>query len=427
MIQQMIRYVRGYVKVRVLGDSAERFLNLCSHHEIFIWGLEPKQNAYELYMTIRGFQKIRPLARKTHTKVRLVKRYGLPFFLYQNRCRQAFAVGLGLFMILLLVYSSFIWDIHFEGNERWTDETLLEFLETKQVTAAMPKRKVDCAQIVKEVRAQYDDIVWVSASIEGSRLRIQIKENEDTFRKDEEDVGEDVNTTAEAEAPTDLVATEDGVITSMITRRGVPKVHVGDAVKKGDILVSGRVEVLNDAKEVVDYQYQQSDADIYADTTMEYQDMLPLQYEEKQYESKKTRTAWYVKSGTRTISIGFTKPIKEKRYERYTKEWRIKLGESFYLPLSYGKIVMRPYTTKMKKYPKTEIQRQLTEKFNSFLKDLTEKGIQICENDVKIHVDKNSATAKGTLYVNKQITKAVDTEILEIERTNIDESIGTGN
>ena len=43
-------------------------------------------------------------------------------------------------------------------------------------------------------------------------------------------------------------------------------VHVGDQVKKGDILVSGRIEVCNDAKEVVEYQYEQADADIRADT-----------------------------------------------------------------------------------------------------------------------------------------------------------------
>lgn len=62
----------------------------------------------------------------------------------------------------------------------------MEFLETKDVSPHMAKRKVDCAQIVKDIRKEYDDIVWVSASIDGSRLRIQIKENEDTFREEAE-------------------------------------------------------------------------------------------------------------------------------------------------------------------------------------------------------------------------------------------------
>ena len=57
--------------------------------------------------------------------------------------------------------------------------------------------------------------------------------------------------------------------------------------------------------------------------------------------------------------------------------------------------------------------------------DLEEKGIQICENNVKIHLDENSATADGVLYLNQKITETVDTEILEIERNEQNESIRT--
>lgn len=425
MIQRMIRYAQGYVKIRVSGYSTERFLNLCSYHQIQIWRLEPKKNSYELYMTLQGFRRLRPLARKTHTRISIVQRCGLPFFIYQNRQRQAFLAGLFLCIGLLFLSSSFIWDIHFEGNEKWTRETLLEFLDTKNVSPAMPKRKVDCSQIAKDIRAQYQDVVWVSASIDGSRLKIQIKENEDTISPEEEAGKFDTEGENEEVHPTDLIASEDGIITSIITRSGVPMVHVGDAVKKGDILVSSRVEVLNDAKEIVGYQYRQSDADIYADTTMNYRDTMPLVYQEKQYRSRGKKKGWYVKLGSYSISLGFTKNTGGRNRERYTSEHRIKLGESFYLPVSYGEICMNTYTEKTKKYTEKELQLYLTEKFESFLEELEEKGIQICENNVKIHVDENSAVAEGMLYLNRQITEPTDTEILEIERTNEDESIGT--
>lgn len=426
MIQKMIRYLRGYVKLRVSGYSPERFLNLCSHHQIPVWKLEPDGNAYELYMTLQGFRKVRPLARKTHTRITLIQRCGFPFFLARNRKRQAFLAGLLLCTGLLFFYSSFIWDIHFEGNEKWTKETLLAFLETKDVTPAMPKRQVDCSQIVKDIRAQYQDIVWVSASVDGSRLRIQIKENEDTIPVKEKN-SPDIQKEQEEVHPTDLIATENGVITSMITRSGVPQVHVGDEVKKGDLLVSGRVEVLNDAREVVDYQYHQSDADVYADTILHYRDTMPLTYQEKHYQSGSRRKGWYVKLGRRMVSVGFIKDKSGQNRERYTSEHRIRLGESFYLPVSYGEIYRKSYTEKRRNYTKEELQLRLTEKFNIFLEDLEEKGIQICGNDVKIHVDQNSAVAEGTLYLNQQITEPADTEILEIERTKEDESIGTGD
>ena len=108
--------MKGYVKVRVEGYSPERFLNMCSFHGIYIWGLSPVGNAYEMYMTVSGFKKLRPLARKTHTKIFVTRKYGLPFFLIRYQKRRLFFVGAILCMVLLKVYAFFMWDVHFEGN-----------------------------------------------------------------------------------------------------------------------------------------------------------------------------------------------------------------------------------------------------------------------------------------------------------------------
>ncbi|HAX51889.1 MAG TPA: stage IV sporulation protein [Lachnospiraceae bacterium] len=430
-MQSIIRYMRGYVKIRVEGYSPERFLNLCRHHQIYIWGLTPCGNAYELYMSLKGFRKLRPIVRKTHTRVVLISRVGLPFFIYKYRKRKLFFLSFFLCMGLLYLYSSFIWDIHFEGNEKWTNETLLEFLETKNVAPHMPKSKVDCAQIVKDIRKEYDDIVWVSASIDGSRLNIQIKENEDTFREDGEDKtvspakGVDAQSPEDTEQPKDLIASKDGVITSIITRTGVPQVHEGDTVSKGDILVSGRVEVVNDSLEVVGYQYQKADADIFADTQMHYKDTISTKYKKKYYEKSK-RYQYYVKIGSWFVDLGTLKN-NYKEWDLRTNEHQLKLGENFYLPISYGSKVIKSYTPKEKTYTKEEIQKQLTENFEQFSKRLQEKGIQIKENSVKIHIGQNEASATGELFLNERITQEADTEIIEIERNEQDESVRTDN
>ena len=78
-----------------------------------------------------------------------------------------------------------------------------------------------------------------------------------------------------------------------------------------------------------------------------------------------------------------------------------------------------------KKYTDQEIREILSADFQQFCKDLDEKGIQIRENSVKIHLYENSATASGTLYLNERITEEADTEILTVERKETDESVGT--
>lgn len=416
MIRSFIRYLRGYVKIRVEGYSPERFLNLCSFHHIFIWGLTPSGNAYEMYMSLSGFRKIRPFARKTHTKAVIVKRCGFPFFLKRYEKRKIFFISIFFCLLLLKIYSLFLWDIHFEGNQKWTDETLTEFLAQQGVAPLMLKSRVNCADIVTEIRREYNDIVWVSASVDGSRLEIRIKENEDTFR-------EDAESTAEEEHPTDLIAETDGVITEIVTRSGVPQVHIGDQVKAGDLLVSGRIEVLSDSGEVVGYQYQRSDADVFADTSIEYSDSIPLVRQEKVYDGKK-RYRWYVRFFGWTVSAG-TAGNSFEQSEISSKEKQLKIGENFWLPVSIGFEKVKSYVFQEKEYAKEEIRQKLSLNFRRFCDELEEKGIQIRENSVKIHISADSASASGTVYLNQRITEETDTEILTIERKEQDESVGT--
>ena len=419
MIRSFIRWLQGYIRLCVAGYSPERFLNMCCFHNLFIWGLEPTEKGYEMYMSISDFRKLKPIIRKTHTKVTLEGRYGFPFFLARYRKRKLFFAGLFLCAVLLRAYSLFIWDIHFEGNERYPDTTLAEFLESEGVAPAMLRSRVDCPGIVKAIRKEYNDIVWVSASIDGSRLKIQVKENEDTFPEKDASVVPDGG----EEKPVDLIASADGVVTKIVTRSGVPQVHVGDTVKKGDILVLGRVEVVNDSQEVVSYQYHRSDADVFADTQMEYTDTLPLAYQEKVYDGKKKYQP-FIRLADWTVSVGSIKN-KYEHSERVTEETQIRLGENFYLPLFYGMKSVKSYSLVERTYSEEEARRLLSLDFKRFCEDLEEKGVQIRENNVKIHLCEDSASASGTVYLNERITEEADTEILTVERKETDESVGT--
>lgn len=403
-------------------------MNLCRHHGIQIWGLCPNGQTYEMYMTIRGFKKLRGIRKKTHTKVKIIEKRGLMLFFFHHRKRKLFFFGAILALVLILQYSSLVWDIHFTGNEKWTDSVLLEYLEQLDVVPGMKKEKVDCAKIAAEIRKEYGDIVWVSVSIDGSCLQIKIKENDDVFLQEEENQAESVETQAHVEEQAqDLIASQDGVITEMITRKGTPLVQVGDEVKKGDILVSGRIEVKDDAAQIIEYQYCQADADIYADTEEDYKNQMNREYKEKVYFEKQERRKWYLSVNGYRLFVGTEKNNSQGKQERYRIEHQLKLGENFYLPFTYGKIILKMYKEIEKKYTNEEIQTLLSYEFSLFLQELEKKGVQMRENSVRIRCYENYASAEGVLYLNQKITESADTEILEIERNEINESSGTVN
>ena len=283
MLLKIIRYIKGYIRIRITGYSTERFLNACSHKGIVLWGLTPVNRAYEMNIQVKGFRQLKPIIRKTGTKVVIVGRFGLPFFLHKYRKRKLFFAGALLSLALVFLLSRYIWNIDIQGNLSYTDETLLRFLESTQVTNGMPVSEVDCARIVKDIRKEYNDIIWVSASIKGTRLIIQVKENEDSLPAMDEVNPEPAGEQLQEDKAMDIVADQDCIITKIVPRNGIPMVKEGQQVKAGEILVSGQVPVLDDSGTVIGYQYHKADADIQGRTSIEYQNEISLTYEEKEY------------------------------------------------------------------------------------------------------------------------------------------------
>ena len=406
MIHSIIQYLQGYLNLCVEGDSAERFLNLCSYHKIYIWNVTIHDNVYELQIRIKDFRKIRPIARKTHTHVKIKNRFGFPFFIYSHKVRVFFLVGIIFCICLLKECSARIWDVHFSGNQELTAESLMDFLQTISIYPGMRKEKIDCFQVNKVLREQYPEIVWVSTSLDGSILQIKIKENE--MRRN------NVPSLEDAEG-IDLIATCDGVITQIITRKGIPLVHVGDQVKKGDILVSGRLEIKNDSQEIIRYQYEHSDADVFADTIQVYTDKISRKYKQKQYNKKEQRFTIFFRIKSWSIEIGSLRNS-FSNVEKESVEYQIQFGENFKLPIYYGYTKAKGYHFIPQNYSKEELKTKLNLNFEQFLQKLEEKGIQITGKSVNIHLYDVFASADGTLYLNQTITQPVETEMMEIER-----------
>ena len=63
-----LKYLRGYLRIRVWGFSPERFMNLCSNKGILLWNITRQGDAYEMCIDIKGFRQLRPIVRKTGTR-----------------------------------------------------------------------------------------------------------------------------------------------------------------------------------------------------------------------------------------------------------------------------------------------------------------------------------------------------------------------
>lgn len=365
-------------------------MNLCSNHHILLWDIARQEDCYTMYISLSDFYKLRPIVKKTGTRAAVLERYGLPFFIWKMRKRKVFALGLPCCLAFLIAMSQFVWAIDFEGNISITDDVLLDFLAENGVDYGVAKNKVDIEALEAGLRENFDIITWTSARIEGTHFIVKIKENDLAVEEETEDDKENW-------PGSNLVATQDGVVVSILTRQGVPKVTEGTSVQKGDILVSGAVPVMADDGTVREYQFCHADADVALVYEIPVHEEQPLLYEYKNYTNREKKDLFFSLGHKRYIlKLGECRFVK---YDTILDSRQLCILNQIYLPFYYGFVVHREYLPVEAVYQEKKAESMLNEALSKNIVSLEEKGVQIIQKDVKIEAVGNMLVMDGYMTV----------------------------
>ena len=381
------KFVRGSVKISVSGEQLERFLNLCRARAIHLENIRhTEEKKLTAVLAITDFKKLAPIHSKTHVRIHILEKRGLPFFLYRSWGRKCFLAGILLCALLLFWLSGRIWNIHIDGNVKNSTPQLLEFLDQQGVIHGISKKNVNCSEIAALLRKNYPDITFVSARVQGTRLLLTIQEEvlEETLQ--------------EEASPCDLIANLDGEIVSMTTRSGVPKMKTGDTCQKGDLLISGIVEILNDSQEVVRTEYVPADADVYVRHQIPYYQEFSLSYQRKIVDGK-PKTSWYFHIGNWILGAG---TVSQEQHITSAEEIPWQVTENFALPISLGKITRIPYRTEKAVYTKAQAEEKAADQLKLYEKSLLDQDITIVDTSLSITVDQTRCITRGTLTVDEK-------------------------
>ena len=405
MFLSIIKFFRGFLLVRLSGYSPERFLNLCSNHNILIWNLTNQGACYEFCISIAGYRRLKPLLKKTKTRVVILKRIGFPFFLYRYRKRKVFFAGILACLGLLFYMTTFVWLIDINGNSLITDDAILRFLEEQEAAFGSRKKDIDCTALEEAIRTKYDDVIWASVRLSGTKMTIDIQESLISKKELEE----------EAEKPQgayDIVSDKDATIVSIVTRNGTPAVKAGSEVKAGEILVGSRLDIYGDSNEIVDCVYVMADADIYGKTQYTYQDAFPMEY------NRKVRTG----EGKSVYSLSlfsyqvqFPAGFKKKEpYLSYTESRQLAIAKDYYIPVIIEKTTFYPCEYQEVTLTKSQAKEKADSDVAQFLKKLEEKGVQITDKNVMIEFVENECRVSAAIAAVEKIGRYEPAEIKKI-------------
>lgn len=266
-INKCKKIFEGYVQIEYAGKSSERFINICRNNEIEIWECARCEDKILFCVSVESFFKLKKIRKKCGGKIRVVRRKGFPFFINKYKYRYFFLVGCILFILVAKVLTMFVWNISFEGNETYSDKELLDFLSRNSIKQGGLMRNVDFNEIEYLIRNGYDNITWVSAERNGTKIIIHIKENNDIYVQEVDD------------RPCNIISNVDGKIYSIITRSGEPQFKPGDEIKNGDILVSGILRIEDDYGENIKYRFVNADSDIFIMEEEDYYNEIALEDE----------------------------------------------------------------------------------------------------------------------------------------------------
>lgn len=388
-----LQFMRGYLEITIKGDYIERFLNMCRAHQIFIWNIKNQNQIYTCRVASADFAQMVPLVRKTGTKVEVTQKKGLPFYFPFLKKRILFFIGVLLCLGMLYAVTDYVWAIEYVGNHQISDDELHDFMQQEKICYGMKKEDIDCEEEEKKLRAAFDNVTWTSIYFQGTKLYVEIKENEK-----KEPIQKKMT------QGSDIVATETGTIASIITRNGIPKVKVGDTVEAGQILVEGRVPVYDEGQNIISYHIYDADADIRLQTTMSHTETVSNMYATVVYSGRKKKTI-FIEIGGYHIESPDIGIYSYECSEKITQRRQVVLLDHLYLPIFYGTTLRKEYHLEYFEYTNEQMNKILSDKFETFILCLQEKGVQIIEKNVKIGKNRNGMELKADIVLIKPTGK----------------------
>lgn len=328
MLVRLFNFFRGYVSLLLHGYFIERFINICTHRNIYMWDIcKTAPTDAKMKMSINAFRQIRPIARKTRTRVRIQKKHGLPILMHRYRKRYFFFAGLILFAAFILLMSQFIWSIEVFGNERIPSQQILMTLEQLGLKDGAFKHNIDVVDLKNNALLQLDGLSWIWVDIKGSKAFVSVKEKTPPPAMVPKDV------------PCDIVATKPGVVKVVNAKTGKAAVQPGETVQKGQLLVSGLV---TSEKPEVAPRYEHATGEVYARTWYEKKAKYPSNREIKTPTGKKKKKH-SIKVFGKKINFYLSDNISYENYDKITYETEWQLGHENYIGITWVTDVYTEY------------------------------------------------------------------------------------
>ena len=213
------------------GGMLPAFLNQLREADVPMSDVRPGNNCITAVTPAADYHRLRPAARRTGTRVRMLRKRGLAFRLQPLRGR---AVGLLTGCVaaacLLLFFSSRIWVVIPSGLEGKAAEKALATVAELGVAVGQPYATLHPKEISLQALQRLNSVIALTVNLDGCIAHVDMVPDNTS------------HPLANETALSNLVAARDGLILRTEIRQGTRMGKAGEGVTAGTLLASGATE-----------------------------------------------------------------------------------------------------------------------------------------------------------------------------------------
>ena len=297
--------------------------------------------------SIRFIEKI---AERKGERLNVIGRSGLFWPIMGLRNRPVLVFGMAFLFALAIFVPGRVLFVRVEGNAAVPGEMILEAAQDAGICFGASRRAVRSEKVKNRLLGVMPQLQWAGVNTYGCTAVITVRE-----RAQEQETKEECPVSS-------IVASCDGVITSCTVTRGSSLCAVGQAVQKGQVLISGYVDCGQSIT------VTRSQGEIFAQTRHELTIVTPSETMARE-ELRDQRTYYGFRIGKKRINFVKGSGISDGTCVKMYQEYQLTLPGGYRLPISLVKETVLAYDLKPCERSDVVVKRQLSDFAKGYLQD----------------------------------------------------------
>ena len=260
----LYRSLSGTIIVRVTCADVSDFLTYLSRCAIQVTGVQFVDDlTVELCIDRKDYRVFKQVAQCRAVSVKLLRRNGLYWRLKSLGKRPALLISMFLMTVLVMYVPTCVLFVKVEGNTRIPDKYILEQAQLCGIRFGASRRQVRSEMVKNNLLSAIPQLQWAGVNTYGCVAVVSVEERTEP------------EAFSSSKSVSSIVASRDGIIHSCVVTKGNALCKKGQAVKAGEVLVSGYTDL------GIHIQATDAEGEIYAETKRNLTVLNPINYKYK--------------------------------------------------------------------------------------------------------------------------------------------------